>query len=177
MAREQEAKAKGDNPTKAKAKTKTPKKTGRPTEYKELYDDQARKLCARGFSDKELGEFFNVSEQTINAWKHAHPRFLESIKSGKEEHDTGLVENALLKRALGYEHDDVDIRVVNGALVKTPIKKMYPPDTKALEFWLKNRNPGRWRDKQIVSHDVEDESPLANLLAAVSGTPIKPKAD
>ncbi len=153
------------------------RKKGQPTAYRTEYAEQARLLCSEGFTDKKLAAFFKITEQTVNNWKRAHPEFFESIKAGKDDYDTSLVEASLRHRATGYEHPDEDIRVVNGELVRTAIVKRYPPDTTAAIFWLKNRNPGRWRDKQVVSHDVEDESPLASLLAAVSGTPIKPKAD
>lgn len=52
------------------------KKIGRPSAYKPEYAEQARKLCLLGHTDAELASFFEVSEQTINAWKHAHPDFL-----------------------------------------------------------------------------------------------------
>jgi hypothetical protein len=46
----------------------------------------------------------------------------------------------------------VDIRVVGGDIVQTPIRKFYPPDTTAAIFWLKNRAPAQWRDKQEIEH-------------------------
>ena len=49
--------------------------------------------------------------------------------------------SAVCSRANGYEHDEVDIRVVSGEIVQTPIRKYYPPDTTAAIFWLKNRRP------------------------------------
>lgn len=64
------------------------KKIGRPSAYKPEYAEQARKLCLLGHTDAELASFFEVSEQTINAWKHAHPVFLESIKKGKAVADS-----------------------------------------------------------------------------------------
>ena len=56
---------------------------GRPTNYKKEYDEQAYKLCLLGATDKEMADFFNVKEQTINNWKKNHPSFFESIKRGK----------------------------------------------------------------------------------------------
>ena len=58
------------------------------------------------------------------------------------------VSASLYQRALGYSHDDVDIKVVRGKIVKTKIRKHYPPDTTAAIFWLKNRQKHNWRDKQ-----------------------------
>jgi len=125
--------------------------TGRPTKYKEEYDKQAYLHCKLGAADKELAALFSVSESTLNNWKHDHPSFLESLKKGKDEFDTNSVENALLKRALGMSVTETRL---NGggdddqapAAVETT--KELPPDPTACIFWLKNRRPERWRDKQ-----------------------------
>lgn len=121
-------------------------KTGRPSLYRAEYAEQARKLCLLGATDKELADFFGTSEQTINAWKTVHPIFLESIKSGKSQADANVADR-LYQRALGYEHPEVDIRVVAGEIVKTPITKIYAPDPVSAIFWLKNRQKEKWRDK------------------------------
>ncbi|EPB0881194.1 terminase [Yersinia enterocolitica] len=129
----------------------TDKKLGRPTAYKDEYAEQARKLCLLGHTDAELAEFFEVSEQTINAWKKAQPDFLESIKKGKAFADSEVA-SKLFHRATGYEHPEDDIRAVEGSIVITPTIKRYPPDTAAAIFWLKNRQRDKWRDKQEVEH-------------------------
>lgn len=125
---------------------------GRPTKYKEEYNDQAYKLCLLGHTDAELASFFDVSEQTVNAWKHEHPEFLESLKKGKEIAD-GNVIASLYHRANGYSHEEVDIKVIEGQIVQTPLVKHYPPDATSAIFWLKNRQPKKWRDKQVTEHE------------------------
>ena len=52
--------------------------------------------------------------------------------------------------SMGYEHDETDIRVVDKEIVMTPIRKIYPPDTTAAIFWLKNRRPEQWRETKAV---------------------------
>lgn len=125
---------------------------GRPTDYKHEYNEQARKLCLLGAVDRELADFFDVEESTINNWKLKHPEFLESIKAGKELADSNVVDR-LYQRAMGFEHDSEEIKVVsdgagNGSSIeRVPIRKIYPPDTVAAIFWLKNRQKDKWRDK------------------------------
>jgi hypothetical protein len=119
---------------------------GRPTDYKEEYNAQAEKLCKLGATDKELADFFEVAESTINEWKLKHPEFSESIKAGKILADSEVAEK-LFKRATGYSHEDVDIKVIDGQIVTTDLVKHYPPDTTAAIFWLKNRQKEKWRDK------------------------------
>ncbi len=122
--------------------------------YKPEYAEQARKLCLLGATDKELADFFGCNEATINNWKTRHPDFLESIKKGKDIAD-GEVADRLYRRAMGYSHEDEDIRTISigdgmSEIIKTPTVKHYPPDTAACIFWLKNRQKGKWRDKQEV---------------------------
>lgn len=124
---------------------------GRPTKYKPEYVEQARKLCALGATDAQLADFFKVSVSTVSLWKCVHEEFSESLKAFKEKADE-LVEQSLYRRAMGYEHDETDIRVVGTRLVKTPMRKHYPPDTTAAIFWLKNRRSQEWRDRQDVEH-------------------------
>jgi hypothetical protein len=128
-------------------KKKEQKKVGRPGKFDPTFCKKATKLCLLGATDKDLADFFEVTESTINNWKVDYPEFLESIKKGKTEADA-QVANRLFKRALGYKHPDTDIRVCDGMIVQTPLIKHYPPDPTAAIFWLKNRQPEKWRDKQ-----------------------------
>lgn len=124
---------------------------GRPTKYKKEYAEQAYKLCLLGATDEELADFFDTTFQTVNAWKKAHPEFLESLKDGKERADAEIAKS-LYHRAKGYEHSDIHISNYQGEITKTPIIKHYPPDTGAAMAWLKNRQPKKWRDKQEIEH-------------------------
>lgn len=138
---------------------------GRPSKYKEGFADQARKLCLLGATDSDLASFFEVNEDTINEWKKVHLEFSESLKAGKDLADA-TVADRLYKRATGYEHADVDIKVVAGQIVQTGLIKHYPPDTPAAIFWLKNRQKDKWRDRQEVDHTTKDQPiPLLAGLA------------
>ena len=123
---------------------------GRGTNYKPEYDEQVEKLCKLGLTDKELGEFFEVTEQTINNWKKKYPSFFESIKKGKTLADANVVES-LYRRACGYSHDEDDIRTVTlpdgggSEIVITHTTKHYPPETTACLAWLHNRQRERWQ--------------------------------
>jgi hypothetical protein len=121
----------------------------RPTDYDPDYVRQAGKLCRLGATDQEIADFFEVNVRTIYRWKGEHDEFCQALKAGKEEADN-RVERSLFARANGYEHDEVDIRVVGQEIVQTQIRKFYPPDTTAAIFWLKNRKPAEWRDKRDV---------------------------
>lgn len=120
---------------------------GRPTLFKDEYVEQARKLCLLGATDRELADFFNVAESTINLWKLKYSEFSESLKSGKEAADE-RVERSLFHRAIGYKHDAVKMFQAGGAVLTEQYVEHYPPDTTAAIFWLKNRRPDQWRDRR-----------------------------
>lgn len=138
------------------------KSIGRPTKFKPEYSEQVFKLCLLGATDKDLAGFFDVSESTLNLWKLEHESFSESIKRGKQEADANVA-NRLYQRALGFEHDSEEIKVVpignnqGSEIERVKVRKIYPPDPTAAIFWLKNRQPDKWRDKQEVQHSLDPE--------------------
>lgn len=133
-------------------KEKKDNQGGRPSKYKPAYDNQAYKLALLGATDKELADFFEVSEWTINKWKKEFPKFSQSLKRGKLQADS-IVAEKLFKRATGYSHPDSQIFIYYGKPVVVKTIKHYPPDTTAGIFWLKNRAKATWRDK----HEIELE--------------------
>ena len=111
-----------------------PKKKGRPPAIKKINLDMIFKLYKLGLTDKQVADIINISVSTLNTYKKKYPDFLESLKKGKEISDNNVVE-ALYQKATGY----------NGL----------PPDTTACIFWLKNRQPENWRDKQVIDQNYE----------------------
>jgi hypothetical protein len=114
-----------------------------------------------GDTDKTIASKLNVSEVTLNKWKKEKPLFVEVLKRGKEVIDRH-VENALLKRALGYKYKEITQEPVTDPdtgrdklVVSKVITKEVQPDVTAQIFWLKNRKPKEWRDKQELEHTGE----------------------
>lgn len=120
---------------------------GRPTKYDPRFVPIAAQMCKMGATDADLAAAFEVSISTVKLWAVQHEDFSAAIKLNKELAND-WVEKSLYERAKGYSCDEVDIRVVEGQIVKTPIVKHYPPDTASMIFWLKNRRPDLWREKQ-----------------------------
>ena len=139
----------------------------RPTNYRNEYAEQARQLCLLGYIDKQLADFFNVSEQTINTWKNKHPEFLESIKRGKDIADAEVVDS-LFKRAKGFDYEEVELKVVSGKTSKKIIKKRALPDPTSAIFFLKNRQSKYWRDKQVTETTVNVVDEMASLMKEIS---------
>lgn len=102
----------------------------------------------QGLSNTQIANNMGVHEATFYKWKSEHTEIYEAIKKGKEVVDFE-VENALLKRALGYEYTETHTNMYGE---ETTIKKYMKPDTTAIIFWLKNRKPNEWRDRQNINH-------------------------
>lgn len=126
-------------------------RTGRPSKYKPAFARQAEKLCELGATDEDLADFFEVSIRTIANWKAQHEDFLQALKGGKERADD-RVERSLYQRAVGYSFDSEKVFNNKGAALRIKTREHCPPDVTAQIFWLKNRRPENWRDKQDVEH-------------------------
>lgn len=146
---------------------------GRPSKYNpDVHVKQAYELALLGLTDAEMAAVFDVSEQTLNAWKQAHPEFLESLKMGKDLADA-TVADRLYKRATGYEHKAVKIvaDAKTGMDHTVEYIERYPPDTTACIFWLKNRQRAKWRDR------VENDTTINGGLSLTNLTPAEVDAE
>lgn len=132
------------------------------------FPEIAHQLALLGATEEQMASALGVSRSAIQLWKTKHPEFGEQVRRGGMIADAN-VSKSLYQRAIGYSHDDVDIRSVAGEIVETPIKKHYPPEVVACIFWLKNRQPALWRDKietGITDKDGKDVPPLDPVEAA-----------
>ena len=118
-----------------------------------------------GLTDEQIAKNIGISRSTLNVWKDRYSDISDALKKGKDVIDR-QVENALLKRALGYEYEEVKEKSEDGVITeRTVTKKEVVPDTTAQIFWLKNRKPDKWRDKPAY----EDTSELDKLDAILKG--------
>jgi hypothetical protein len=124
----------------------------RPSDYDpKTMNKQVIKLARLGATDKEMSDFFEVSEVTLNAWKEKHPEFLKSLKMGKEESDANIAKS-LYKRAKGFKHRETKVFCYRGKIITHDVEMYYPPDTMAIMYWLNNRRRLDWRQKQEIEH-------------------------
>lgn len=113
-----------------------------------------------GATDLDIANALGISHQTLYNWKGKYKDFAEAIKKGKEVVDI-QVENALLKRALGYRYDEItqepqfNDKTGEFEMAETKrVTKEVNPDTTAQIFWLKNRRPDKWRDRKQLDATV-----------------------
>lgn len=119
-----------------------------------------------GLVDKQIASNIGVSERTFTDWKSKYSSISSVLKKGKEVVDR-QVENALLKRALGYEYEEVKEKFEGNVMTeRTVTKKEVVPDVTAQIFWLKNRKPDVWRDKHETTND-DALNKLDNILRSM----------
>ena len=142
---------------------------GRPTDYRNEFVEQARKLARLGATDREVAEFFDVAESTIYLWKHKHEEFSEALKIGKEFADN-RVKQSLYRKAVGYSFDSEKLFCYEGEVIRAETVEHVPPSDTAAIFWLKNRCPEEWRDRHefdtrvrgvLGSKQISDDPNLA----------------
>ena len=118
-----------------------------------------------GLTDKQIAEIMGVAYSTFRDWIKRFPALSAPLKRGKEVIDR-QVENALLKRALGYEYVETTKELTDlGLTVTKQVTKQVAPDTTAQIFWLKNRKPKEWRDKKEteVTGNLNVNNPFSDL--------------
>ncbi len=125
----------------------------RPSKFNEALKETILKLYKEGRTDDQVADIIGVSVRTLHNWKGKYPSFLHALKDSKLVAD-GLVEASLFSRAIGFTHPEEKIFSFEGGVVRADTVKQYPPDTTAAIFWLKNRQPERWRENYQV--DVND---------------------
>lgn len=121
---------------------------------KSKYQDVKEKLIlvegwARdGLTDKQIAHNLGIAMSTLQEYKNKHKEFSETLKRGKEVVDRE-VEGALYKSAVGYRYTE-QVVTNKGDIVN--VERFEKPNTTAMIFWLKNRKPQEWRDKQDIEH-------------------------
>jgi hypothetical protein len=117
---------------------------GRPSKLTPLIQEQVYNFALIGLTDAKMAEAWGVAESTLNLWKK-NKQFSESLRKGKAESD-GEVVQSLFQKAKGG-------------------------DTVACIYWLKNRQPAYWRDKQET--EVSASGPFLELLMDAQHKPKK----
>lgn len=132
------------------------------SKYEKNFPERAEAYMNEGHTEAELAKHLGVSNSTLAVYKNKYPDFLDAIKKGKVQTDEN-VENALLKRAMGYEYEEVRKEYIEdeegnqtGRVRVIRQIKQVQPDTTAQIFWLKNRRPDDWRDRKHHEHTGKD---------------------
>jgi len=146
------------------------KKRGRKSLFNpKKHPAMVKELAEAGKTNQQIADALNIGISTLKNWMGDNPEFLATIKKGKDYAD-GEVVDSLFKRAKGYQitekkiiqlgderterdSDEREFRITKQRREIT-VKEVLPDPTSMI-FWLKNRQPQDWRDKQQVEHSGE----------------------
>jgi len=144
------------------------KSKGRPTKYQ--YDHTmlaAKRLFELGQTDAQVCSALEITRETLDTWRHEYSDLFDTIKSAKEKADD-RVEKSLYKNATGYNYKAQKPMTVSdgngdGSHIElVDYTEHVPAQTVAQIFWLKNRRPDRWRDRQQIEHSGEIDIPISD---------------
>lgn len=152
-------------------------KVGRKGEYEKWLTDDSiiilQDWARQGLTDEQIAKNMGIAKVTFYDWKNKFPKFANALKKTKDIVDAE-VENKLFKRAMGYEVEEEEIKEFrndDGEMVvvsRKRTKKHVPPDVTAIIFWLKNRRPNEWREKQeIINKNINtftDMQALSDII-------------
>lgn len=117
-----------------------------------------------GLTDEQIAQKMGIVSSTFYDWIKKFPKISEVIKRGRQPLDI-LVENALLKSALGYDVEEetwerkFNRKTGDYEMICTKkSKKHIPPSNTAQIFWLKNRKPNEWKDRTDRKILLEDDT-------------------
>lgn len=142
---------------------------GRPTEYRDEYVEQVKRLCKIGATDADVAVFFGVSPTTIKAWKHRHEAFNRALRRGKAVADDA-VKDSLFRMATGYSIEAEKLFVIDGEVVRESVVEFIAPMPAAAIFWLKNRQG--WRDQPADAGKSGNEALADAMLRLAERLPV-----
>lgn len=165
-----------------KTKSNSNKKAGAHGKFKKWLEPEGLLLLqswARdGLTDEQIARNIGISRSTLAEWKNKYPDISDTLKKGKEIVDI-QVENALLKKAIGFKeklskpfkvkrtyYDERGKKVETEDIVYVEEEIYNPPDTTAQIFWLKNRRPDKWRNREEI--EVRNDSSTNEILKSIA---------
>ena len=140
-----------------------------PTGYSKLSLAKVKELAKRGWTDVEMAKFFGVHPSTWNEWKAKHAKFREALKEWKDGANERVV-RSLYERAVGYTFVEAKVFHAEGKTTIVEVLRHVPPDVKAQQYWLNNRDRENWRHHQYIEH----EGDMGALTVIHTNVPAQP---
>lgn len=136
-----------------------------------------------GYTFQDIANRIGIAVSTLRGWRAQYPEFDEALKRGREIIDY-KVENALLKSALGYKTKEVKVTTTMryGKVVET-VKEVtdreQAPNVSAIQCWLYNRLPNKWKKNRdnLIELDEEDTKIQVTVTRASQSTKLNAQHD
>ena len=129
-----------------------------------------------GYTFQDIANRIGISISTLRGWRAKYPEIDSALKKGREIIDY-KVENALLKSALGYHTKEVKVTTTirfgkTVETIKEVTDKEQAPNVSAIQCWLYNRLPNKWKKNrdQLIELDDEDTKIQVTVTRASQST-------
>lgn len=145
----------------------------RPSKYNDFYVPWVRSLARCGLTVEEIAGEIGVAKSTLCKWVNENEELSDALKEGRSYADA-KVEDSLYSRAMGTKVTEKKTIVSSSDGAQKPVRievveKEVPPDVTACIYWLKNRQPGKWRDR-IEVNAPEIESSIESIAKQLMGS-------
>lgn len=137
-------------------------KRGPKSGFNEKVKEAFVRLTKEGKTLVEVADVLGVTSRTLTNWMGKHQDLFLAVRESRQMADE-LVEASLYQRALGYSHPETKFFCHEGCIISEDTVKHYPPDTQAAQFWLRNRQPERWKEKTEGDVNVNTNLQINNL--------------
>lgn len=133
-----------------------------------------------GYTFQDIANRIGISISTLRMWRGKYPEIDNALKKGREIIDY-KVENALLKSALGYKTKEVKVitTIRHGEVVETVKEvtdKEQAPNVSAIQCWLYNRLPNKWKKNRDNLIELGDEDTKIQVTVTRASTSQSTKA-
>lgn len=114
-----------------------------------------------GYTFQDIANRIGIAVSTLRMWRMQYADIDNALKKGREIIDY-KVENALLKSALGYHTKEVKVTTTirfgkTVETIKEVTDKEQAPNVSAIQCWLYNRLPQKWKKNRDQLIDLDDE--------------------
>lgn len=129
-----------------------------------------------GYTFQDIANRIGIAVSTLRMWRMQYPDIDNALKKGREIIDY-KVENALLKSALGYHTKEVKVTTTirfgkTVETIKEVTDKEQAPNVSAIQCWLYNRLPNKWKKNRdnLIELDEEDTKIQVTVTRASQST-------
>jgi hypothetical protein len=129
-------------------------KRGRPSRIISKQDtDTIKELLNLGAEMKVIAKALGISLSLLNRWRKNEGE-VKNIFDTKYDDQSAELEQSLYNLAKGFEYTEEKAFSFQGEVIKTTITRYNPPNINALQFYLSNTKPDKWKMKSDINHNV-----------------------
>lgn len=133
-----------------------------------------------GYTFQDIANRIGIAVSTLRMWRMQYPDIDNALKKGREIIDY-KVENALLKSALGYHTKEVKVTTTirfgkTVETIKEVTDKEQAPNVSAIQCWLYNRLPNKWKKNRDQLIELDDEDTKIQVTVTRASTSQSTKA-